>query len=926
MIDVAAELRDLKIEFEPAGSKIKTLCPFHDDTTPSCSIDIKTQRFKCWSCKAVGDLVAFLARARKEKVHETRRYIQQKYGVNLEKTISPTLIEDCHAAIWEQKELLKQLTNRNVGPNQITQFRLGVQNNRITIPITNAANFYIDLRSYSPGAEANKFVSMKGYGGNHLFPYSQLKYDKLVLVGGEIKAIACIPTLNSAGYGVITGTAGEGVVEPHWVKLFEGKQLFVCMDVDEAGIKAAEKVCHFISNAVEAVYNILLPTNIEKGGPDDFLAAGGNLVALLDAAAPWVTEDKIIDEQPTKVTLPKAFSAKLSGKRVEFTGVIEAIGQNVYHVPKTVCINCDKQQDSCAACPTVFPSKDNKFTLHPESIFILETTGCSKSAMHFAVRDALSIPQSCSAWVHDVEDRYAVEDVRLSSELDITHRDTEREMQPAYVVRNEDDEPVFSNEAYQFTSRTWPSPKNQEAISVVSQYELVASTLESYTCEDPEKLQIFQPLEWTPESVREKLKKIYLDFEANVARIYHREELYLATDLAYHSPLLFEFDGQLQNGWLSALIIGDSSQGKSEVTKRLLEHYRLGEIVEAGATTPAGLLGGIDKIGGTHFVTWGTIPQHDKRLVVIEELSEADESLLGRMNDARSRGIVQLTKIKKARARARTRTIMISNPPHGRTISSYNYGIDAVKALVPQAQYVRRFDICVLVDKSEVDSKELQLYRPESEHVYTSELCHELVLWSWTIKDVRFENERLILERAVDLTEKFSEDVPLVDRGSMRIKLARLAAAIAARTYSRVDDHLLVRDCHVEFICEFLDKMYSKSTFGYADYSESQKQLDTLREPESVLAQVQTLPFPRDFVEGAIRSNNIDVQQLIDTTGLDRSEAQGLLSFLVRYRAVRRAAKSYYKTQEFTTYLKKWSENGVLKDPPSFLKDKADTL
>ncbi len=42
------------------GSKAVCLCPFHDDTNPSCSLDIKDNYFNCFACGAKGDVIRFV--------------------------------------------------------------------------------------------------------------------------------------------------------------------------------------------------------------------------------------------------------------------------------------------------------------------------------------------------------------------------------------------------------------------------------------------------------------------------------------------------------------------------------------------------------------------------------------------------------------------------------------------------------------------------------------------------------------------------------------------------------------------------------------------------------------------------------------------------------------------------------------------------
>lgn len=45
------------VQLQRQGNKLKGLCPFHQEKTPSFEVDIKWQRFKCWGCGAAGDVI-----------------------------------------------------------------------------------------------------------------------------------------------------------------------------------------------------------------------------------------------------------------------------------------------------------------------------------------------------------------------------------------------------------------------------------------------------------------------------------------------------------------------------------------------------------------------------------------------------------------------------------------------------------------------------------------------------------------------------------------------------------------------------------------------------------------------------------------------------------------------------------------------------
>ena len=56
IVDIIGEYVDLK----KAGSSFKGLCPFHNEKTPSFTVDRKKQLFHCFGCGAGGDVVSFI--------------------------------------------------------------------------------------------------------------------------------------------------------------------------------------------------------------------------------------------------------------------------------------------------------------------------------------------------------------------------------------------------------------------------------------------------------------------------------------------------------------------------------------------------------------------------------------------------------------------------------------------------------------------------------------------------------------------------------------------------------------------------------------------------------------------------------------------------------------------------------------------------
>ncbi|MCH2095199.1 MAG: CHC2 zinc finger domain-containing protein [Rhodobacteraceae bacterium] len=71
---------DLKPE-KPGTKQVKINCPFHDDSTPSLSINLEKGIYNCFGCPAEGNVLDFIAEM--EGFTENRIYQAAKYGLEL---------------------------------------------------------------------------------------------------------------------------------------------------------------------------------------------------------------------------------------------------------------------------------------------------------------------------------------------------------------------------------------------------------------------------------------------------------------------------------------------------------------------------------------------------------------------------------------------------------------------------------------------------------------------------------------------------------------------------------------------------------------------------------------------------------------------------------------------------------------------------
>lgn len=79
------EVLSAHIEFKRTGAAYKALCPFHDEKTPSFSIQKGDKHYHCFGCGAHGDAIQFLMTHLKLSFSDAVENLAQRFHVSLEK-------------------------------------------------------------------------------------------------------------------------------------------------------------------------------------------------------------------------------------------------------------------------------------------------------------------------------------------------------------------------------------------------------------------------------------------------------------------------------------------------------------------------------------------------------------------------------------------------------------------------------------------------------------------------------------------------------------------------------------------------------------------------------------------------------------------------------------------------------------------------
>lgn len=334
--------------------------------------------------------------------------------------------------------------------------------------------------------------------------------------------------------------------------------------------------------------------------------------------------------------------------------------------------------------------------------------------------------------------------------------------------------------------------------------------------------------------IEKKISEIHDDFEANVVGLKVPRELIYAIDLCYHSVDSFIFQGkQVEKGMLEVLIVGDTRTGKSATIKALMNHFQRGDFIQGESCSLAGLLGGVDEgANGNRFVKCGRLPLSHRQLVTIDEANELSEDIVGKMSGVRSSGYFDIIKIVTGRILCRIRLIWIANPRSGRKIGEYAHGVESIPEVVGKPEDIARFDIALIVGRKSIDLESLYMKsrnKKKVPHKYTKALCRDLVMWAWsrTPEQVVIDNdtEDEILQWSKDFSEVYNETIPLVVETEIRIKIARMGVALAARLYStdETGQNVVVLPEHISAVCWWLHCLYGSDTVAYKQYSEQRR-------------------------------------------------------------------------------------------------------
>ena len=872
------------------NEEVKVLCPFHEDTHPSASINTYKDLFHCWVCNIGYNEEQFIARINGISNSDALKLLN-KYQVQDKWEVEKGLL-------WSDQTMLTKVMSLGFSKELIEEMKLGLIKDEVGkkylgIPVY-YNNILVDVRRYNIMKYDGqpKMMSNEGAKTGWLIPYDKfLSSDNTCyLFEGEKDMLMA----REVGINAYTLTGGAGAVPNEYViNAFKDKDIVVCYDNDNAGQKGMENIYKTLKDIVKDIRYVEIGDVVKEDKEDfyDYINKYNGNVFEFYTLDQHHFNLKEIDN--IKISTIKD-ALKDSKLRKDLRSIVTVTSEfaDPYSVPTMVEI--EKVKDTGTRLDTMFENEKRTWFLEKvnmQDMLELIEVNAKTVELNAKFKSYLGIPQK---------------------EPGIEIRPKEPKTVFKSIITDKDyDGASISLDIYSFEKlnvgsqyvldyRIYPHPtKNQKLIAVAFNVKLINDN-NNYVI-NKEKLSVFK----SDGSIKERLDRLYESAKHHIAK-HLNYNIWLMSDLVFNSILDFNY-GEPMKGALDVFFLGDTQVGKSETTSKMVELYNFGHFLSLKTSTTVGLIGGSNKVDGAFCNTIGAIPRQHKRLAILEEFSGARPDFIKTMTDIRSSNELRISRVSgELIVPCKLRMITISNPINDengnpRFLNTFPNGVMPLMELIKSAEDVARYDGFLLIPKVENRFNPFA-YKLTGEPI-PKECYEEKAKWVVTrgIDNVKFADgvESYIWEKAEDLNKLFECNFPLFGTTTSK-KLARFCVALASLVME-VDEsyeNIIVTKEIVDFICEYLISIYTSPTFKLREYaldyrSYSEYTDEDIKNLQNLYAHNST------FIDFIGTQNRTTRSNLLSISGLESSKFSPLFNKMVAYKFIRLNNDNVYPTNKF---------------------------
>jgi len=238
----SSELPSIKWNGNDTGQAI---CPFHNDTDPSLSVNYRTGQFNCFGCNKKGSIFD---------------YYMARHGVDYKTAFN---------ALAQEAGVSEKVTSKIVETYDYT-------NEAGKLIFQTTRHEPKDFRQRQPDGKGGWIWNLQGV---QLSPYNLpevIKSDTVFIVEGEKD----VENLRKIGLVASCNPMGAGKWRPEYNEHFRGKNIIILPDNDKAGQEHASQVAKNLHGIASSIRIVELPGLPVKGDVSDWIQAGGIKASL----------------------------------------------------------------------------------------------------------------------------------------------------------------------------------------------------------------------------------------------------------------------------------------------------------------------------------------------------------------------------------------------------------------------------------------------------------------------------------------------------------------------------------------------------------------------------------------------------------------------------------------------------------------------
>lgn len=871
--------------------EVKVLCPFHDDTRPSSSINTQKNLFHCWVCNIGYNEEQFVAKINNIPTTDAIKLLD-KYNVSDDWKYNEGLL-------WSDEKFLAKVKELGLSEQTILDMKLGVtklenSNKKLLgIPIF-YNNILVDVRKYNllKYDGIPKCCSNTDAESGWIVPYDLFLESKepCYLFEGEKDMLIA----REHGINAYTMVSGAGATpNQNVIGAFRDKEIILCYDNDNAGYSGMLNMFKSIKDITKSVKYIKISDVVKEEKEDfyDFITKyDGDVLDFYSLDQHQFRLEEI--EKDNKITIKDALKENKLKRKLKSTITVTSEFQDPFSVPTIV--EFEKVDEKGTKAEIMYEGEKRSWYLENGNIVqMLELIEASAkdTEVKGKLRSYVGIPAT-EPFV----------DIRMK-ELKTIYKST--------VVDKDIDGSAQSLDLYSFERldvggqyvidyKIYPHPtKNQKLVAICSNAIMVHDNRNYVT--SVEKLKMFQ----TEGTIEQRLDYLYQSAKHHIAK-HLNFNIWLMSDLVFNSILDFDYGGVMR-GALDVFFLGDTQVGKSETTGELVKLYNFGHFLSLKTSTTVGLIGGSSKVDGSFCNTIGAIPRQHKRLAILEEFSGARHDFIKTMTDIRSSNELRLSRVSgELIVPCKLRMITISNPLNDengnpRFLNTFPNGVMPLMELIRSAEDVARYDGFLLIPKvaKRINPFENNLVGdPIPKEAYQNKIN-----WVATrqVENVIFDEgvESYIWEKAEEMNEVFECNFPLFGTTTSK-KLARFCVALASLLVN-VDDsyeNIIVTKEIVDYMVKYLTSIYDDNVFKLKVYADEYKDYsnctdDDVKDLQELYARNATL---FNFLNSQSKTSRANLSSV---SGLDNGKFSPIFNKLVARKFIRLSLDNVYPTDKF---------------------------